>query len=180
MWRAALIQLNRTQLFLLRTGPDGERQASWRVWVLIFLLPVLFLIAAAILAWDSYAFVARAERTTGVVVKVYSWEGWNPWDRATTDYSPVFRYRFSDGKMTEASTGQSSPNWNYEIGSQHEILFNPDIKTDVKQNNFEQLWAVSATIGTIGLVLLIPAIIAALFVLRWLKAGSNRREGSLG
>ncbi len=92
MWRTALIQLNRTQLFLLRTGPDGRRQASWRVWALIFLLPVVFLVGATALAWDSYSFITKAERTTGEAVRVYAWDG------ETKDYSPVFRYLFSDGK----------------------------------------------------------------------------------
>ena len=166
----ALIQLNMTQLFLFRTGPDGKRQASWRVWVLIFLLPGLFLCAAAVIAFETWSFVSNAESTTGEVVHVYAWDGWNPWDGETTDYSPVFRYRFSDGEMTEASTGQSSPNWNLAIGSKHEILFTPDRKGDVKQNSFEQLWALPAIIGLIGLLLL-PSLIAAYFVLRWLKGG---------
>lgn len=172
MLRRALIRLNRTQPFLLRTTPDGRRQASWRVWVLIFVLPVLFLAAAALLALESQAFVARAERTTAEVVRVYAWEGWTPWDGATTDYSPVFRYRFSDGTMTEASTGQSSPNWNYEIGSRHEILYLPDRKADVRQDRFEQLWALPVTIGLIGLVCLAPALLAAARVRRWLRGGS--------
>ncbi len=176
--RAAIIQLNRTQVFLLRTHLDGRRQASWRVWVLIFLAPALFLITAALLAWESYAFIARAERTTGEVVHVYAWEGWNPWDGATTDYSPVFRYRFSDGEMTEASTGQSSPNWNFEIGSRHEILFLPDRKSDVRQAKFEQLWALPATIGAIGLVLLLPALLAARFVRKWLRGGASGEKAN--
>jgi hypothetical protein len=170
MVNTALIRLNMTQLYLLRTGPDGKREASWRIWVLVFLAPVLFLGAAAAMAWETRSFLHRAQRTVGEVVHVYAWEGWNPWDGATTDYSPVFRYRFTDGEMTQASTGQSSPNWNFPVGSQHEIFFTPDRKRDVRQNNFEQLWAVPAALAAIGLVLLIPALIAALLVLRWLRA----------
>ncbi|MHA6324324.1 DUF3592 domain-containing protein [Roseivivax sp. CAU 1753] len=139
--------------------------------MLIFLLPVLFLGTAAALALESYIFVANAERTKGEVVRVYSWEGWNPWDGATTDYSPVFRYRFSDTEMTEASTGQSSPNWNFDIGTTHDILFDPDLKRNVRQVRFEQLWALPVTIFLIGLICLIPAAIAAFFVIRWLKGG---------
>lgn len=172
MLHTSLIRLNMTQLYLLRTGPDGKRQASWRVWLLVFLLPILFLGTAAAIAFESYSFVTNATRTTGEVVRVYAWEGWNPWDGATTDYSPVFRYRFSDGEMTEASTGQSSPNWNFALGSRHEILFNPAYKRDVRQDNFEQLWAVPVAIGLIGLVLLFPAVGLAWLVLRWLKGGS--------
>ncbi|MCD7058638.1 DUF3592 domain-containing protein [Pelagibacterium xiamenense] len=177
MLHTALIRLNMTQLYLLRIGPDGRRQASWRVWVLIFLLPVLFLGTAAALAYESQSFLANARRTTGEVVRVYAWEGWNPWDGATIDYSPVFRYRFADGEMTEASTGQSSPNWNHAIGSRHDIFFTPDQKRDVRQDNFEQLWALPAAIGLIGLALLVPAGIAAFFVLRWLNRGTVASNG---
>ncbi|XHB98854.1 DUF3592 domain-containing protein [Nitratireductor sp. ac15] len=170
MIHTALIRLNMTQLYLLRTGPDGKREASWRVWVLIFLAPVLFLGAAASIAWETRSFLHSAERTMGEVVHVYAWDGWNPWDGVTTDYSPVFRYRFTDGEMTQASTGQSSPNWNFPVGSRHEIFFTPDRKRDVRQNNFEQLWAVPAVIAAMGLVLLVPAFIATFLVLRWLRA----------
>ncbi|WP_417522498.1 DUF3592 domain-containing protein [Marinovum sp.] len=177
MLRTALIQLNMTQLFLLRTTGDGRRQASWRVWVLIFVLPVLFLGTAAAIGLESYAFVSKAQRTTGEVVRVYAWEGWNPWDGATTDYSPVFRYRFSETEVTEASTGQSSPNWNFEIGSRHDIFFDPERKQDVRQDRFEQLWALPVTIALIGLVLLVPAIIAAICLLRWLQGGKGVAHG---
>jgi len=171
-----LISLNRTQLFLLQQTNDGQRQASWRIWVLIYLLPVLFVLAAGLLAFDSYHFISQAERTTGEVVHVYAWDGWNPWDGDTTDFSPVFRYRFSDNELTEASTGQSSPNWNYKIGSQHAIYFNPHSKTDVKQNNFEQLWALPVTIGGIGLVLLLPALVGTFYIRKWLNNAPIKKQ----
>lgn len=168
MIRSMLISLNRTQMFLLQETENGERLASWRIWVLLYLLSVLFLLAAGLIAYDSYEFVRNVERTTGEVVHVYAWEGWNPWDGETTDYSPVFRYRFADNELTEASTGQSSPNWNYKIGSRHAIYYNPQYKTDVKQDNFEQLWAVPVTLVVIGLILLVPALVGTYFVRKWL------------
>lgn len=180
MLRTALIQLNMTQLFLTRTLPDGRRIVSWRVWLLIFLLPVLFLGAAAFFALESSTVLSQFQRTTGQVVRVYSWPGYNPWDGDTTDYSPVFRYEFRANEMTEASTGQSSPNWNYKIGSKHEILFDPETKGNVRQDNFEQLWALPVTIGGLGVFFLIPALIAAFFVRCWLKAGRQSGEQSIG
>ncbi|PHR96784.1 MAG: hypothetical protein COA78_28360 [Blastopirellula sp.] len=169
--------MNMTQLYLLRTTADGRRLVSWRAWVLIFLLPSLVLGMAAILAMESFNIVSRYQRTTGEVVRVYDWPGANPWDGETTDYSPVFRYEFKPGEVTEASTGQSSSNWNHAIGSRHEILFDPSQKKVVKQDNFEQLWALPVTIGAIGGVLLIPALIAAAYVRRWRK-GSARSAAS--
>ncbi len=174
MLRYMLISLNKTQLFLLHESEDGQRQASWRIWVLIFVLPVLFILASVVLAYDSYSFVKKAEKTTGEVVHVYAWDGWNPWDGATIDYSPVFRYRFSEAEITEASTGQSSPNWNHQLGSKHEILFNPEYKTNVKQNNFEQLWALPSIIAVMGLILLMPSLLAGYLVLRWLNKGADK------
>jgi len=180
MLRTALIQLNMTQMYFVRTLPDGRRLVSWRVWVLIFLTPVMFLGAAAYLAFESLAIVSNYQRAEGEVVRVYSWPGYNPWDGDTTDYSPVFRYRFRPGEMTEASTGQSSPNWNYEIGSRHEILFDPRTKRDVKQDNHEQLWMLPLVIGIIGAILLPPALIAAFFTRRWQKAGTRTGGQAVG
>lgn len=171
MSRYALISLNMTQPFLLRTGPDGKRQASWRVWVLIFVLPALFMMATAVLGFESLGFVDRAERTTGEVVRVYEWQKWNPWEGTHTSYGPVFRYEFSDDETTEASTGQASSNWGFEIGSRHDILFLPDVKGDVKLDNFETLWALPLTIFGIGLGTFIPALFAAWRVRRWLRGG---------
>ena len=172
MPRHALVALNMTQPYLLRTGPDGTRRASWRVWVLIFVTPVLFMLAAVVLTFESLVFLDRAERTTGEVVRVYEWEKWNPWEGTHTSYSPVFRYAFSDTETTEASTGQASSNWGFAVGSRHEILFRPDAKRDVKLDNFETLWALPLTIFAIGLVTLAPALLAASRVRRWLRGGT--------
>lgn len=160
--------------WLLRTR-DGKREASWRMWFLIFLMPLAFFCAAVYLTFVSLVFDARAVTTNGEVVRVYKWEDWTPWDGTTTIYSPVFRYRFSDGEMTEASTGQSSPNWNFEVGSTHEILFLPGRKGDVKLNNFETLWAVPLIILAISAATLIPALLGALLLLRWLR-GTPRTQ----
>lgn len=172
MPNAFLIRLNMTQPFFLRTGPDGRRQVSWRVWVLIFVLPALMIGAALLLAFESHSFVNGAQRTMGEVVRVYSWDSNNPWDGEHTAYSPVFRYTFAPGDITEASLGMKSANWNFPIGSRHEILFDPSQKGNVGLDSFEYLWAVPAIVGAIGLILLLPALVATAFVLRWLRRGT--------
>ncbi len=161
--------------WLLRTR-DGKREASWRMWLLIFITPGLFAAAVVYLTFQSLHIDASGVRTMGTVVRVYDWEDWTPWDGDTTIYSPVFEYEFSDGSLTQASTGQSSPNWNFPVGSSHEILFYPDRKQDVKLNNFETLWAVPLIIAAIALATLIPALLAAWILLRWLK-GEAAAEG---
>ncbi len=156
--------------WLLRTR-NGKREASWRMWLLIFLLPVCLFCAAIFLSFQSFYFQARSSRALGEVVRVYAWDDWNPWDGETTSYGPVFRYQFTDGSWTEASTGQSSPNWNFVQGSTHEILFLKGQKSDVRLNNFESFWAVALIISALGFLALIPSIAAAWLLKRWLNSG---------
>lgn len=160
--------------YFFRTLPDGRRQVSWRVWLLIFVAPVLFLAFAAFFTINSLLIVTNYQRTMGEVVRVYEAPGYTPWDGETTDYSPVFRYEFKPGQTTDASTGQSSPNWNFAIGSKHAILFDPAQKRNVKLDNVEQLWALPAIIGAIGGAVLIPALIAAAFIRRWQRNAELR------
>jgi hypothetical protein len=160
------------RIWLLRSR-DGKREASRWMWFLIFLLPAGFLCATVWLTFSSLWIDATATRTTGEVVRVYKWQDWNPWDGETTVYSPVFRYKFTDDSMTEASAGQSSPNWNYEVGSTHKILYFPRRKGDVILDNFEAMWALPLAILGIGLVCLLPSLLGALLLLRWLKGGKT-------
>ncbi|MCB1397927.1 MAG: DUF3592 domain-containing protein [Rhodobacter sp.] len=152
--------------FLLRTRADGTREASWRVWILVFVAPVLFLVAAAFLTFESASFVLRAERTAGTVTRVYAWEG--------PVYGPVFDYRDASGQTRSASNGMSSANWNFAIGSQHDIYVLPGSNGDVRLANFERLWLLPTVIAGIGLALMIPALIVALMIRRWLRGGAAR------
>ncbi len=131
--------------WLLRAH-HGKREASWRMWFLIFLPPICFFCASAFLACIALAFVT---------------------------YSPVFRYEFTDGSLTEASTGQSSPNWNFEVGSIHEILYRPDRKADVKLDSFEAIWALPSIIAGIAVAALLPSFLGAILLLRWLRGGAQ-------
>jgi hypothetical protein len=160
--------------FLWRILPDGTRQVSWRVWLLVFILPGLLAGAAALFAAQSAIVTATWTRTEAEVVRVYAWEGRNPWDGATTDYSPVFRYAHASGEMTEASTGQSSPNWNLPVGSRHAIWFDPTVKGDVRQDNFEQLWALPAILAGLAAATLVPALAAFALIRRWQRRGTQR------
>lgn len=165
------LSANFSQLFLLRTRSDGKREASWRLWVLIFVLPVLFLLAAAALWAEAFAYTQRAERIEAEVVHVYEWEGWTPWTGPTTNFGPVFAYEHEPGLKFEGTVGQSSPNWNFPIGSRHTLLSDPAVRGAIRLNNFEMLWALPTTTGAIGLGLLALALTATLMVHRWLRGG---------
>lgn len=162
--------------YLWRTLPDGTRQVSWRVWPLVFAVPGLFAGFAAFFAGERLVIASTWTRTEGEVVRVHARGGWTPWTGATTDYSPVFRYEFRPGETTEASTGQSSPNWNRAIGSRHPILFDPSQKGDVRQQSFELLWALPAARSALAALTLIPALVAMALIRRWRRGGPRSRS----
>ncbi|MGB1389223.1 MAG: hypothetical protein ACPG61_10090 [Paracoccaceae bacterium] len=54
-------------------------------------------------------------------MRVYFWPGEMILDCGQTIYSPGFRHVWSDGMRAEASTNRSRPDWNFAIGSQHDI-----------------------------------------------------------
>lgn len=146
---------------------DGRREVSWRVWLLIWLLPGLFGLAAAWLAFDTAVRLARYQPATGEVVRVYDWPDEAPWagpdDRL---YAPVFRYTWSDGAATEASAGLSRRAWNLPLGSRHAILFDPYRKADVMLPGPHN-WIVPGVIAAIALVLVAPAFYVHRRVRRW-------------
>ena len=158
--------------YFVRTLPDGRRQVSWRVWVLVWVMPVLFLAAALLLTLDAAYKLYATRPAIGEVVRVYSWPGETIFDRGRTNYSPVFRYQWSGNEMTEASSGASHPDWNFAIGSTHEIRYFPSVKTDVVIPGPHN-WFVARVIGAIGLVLLMPAAMVSLALRRWKARGGT-------
>ncbi len=160
-----------SQPYLWRTAPDGRREISWRLWVLIWVAPVLFSLAgAALLVVEGYRHLASTP-TTGEVVRVYEWDGDTILSRGTKLYGPVFRYVWSDGKPTDATSGMSDPSWNFEIGSTHEIRYFKGYKANVVFPGRHN-WLPGLIVGAIGLVLLVPAGWGTRALLRWKARGA--------
>lgn len=160
-----------SQPFLFKTHPDGRREVSWRLWVLIWVLPAGLTVAALWLAAVAAYGQLATRPTTGEVVRVYGWEGETVFDRGTMNYSPVFRYVWSDGKETEASTGMSHPAWNFAVGSRHEIRYFPVRKRDVILPGWPN-WLPALIILGMAVVVAVPALFAALRLRRWQRAGT--------
>ncbi|WP_146343959.1 hypothetical protein [Falsiphaeobacter marinintestinus] len=160
-----------SQRFFLRIDETGRRLISWRVWVLVWVTPVLFAAAAAFLA-----LIAEYERlvsvsTIGEVVRVYAWEGETPFDRGQTNYAPVFDFVDQDGRETGASTGMSHPDWNFDIGSKHEIRYIPGADQDVLLPGPHN-YAVAGVIAVISIVLAVPGVLMTVLLRRWQSKGN--------
>jgi hypothetical protein len=147
----------------LWTDETGQRRAGWRVPFFIWLVPVLFAVAAVLLAAQTLWRQSVTVPTTGEVVRVYDWDG---------DYGPVYRYTWTDGTETEATAGVSSPNWNFPIGSTHPIRYFPGEKRDVVLEGPHN-WFVAGVIGAIALGLGLISLYAQLRLWRWLRGGDG-------
>lgn len=158
------------QLYFLKTFPDGSRRASWRLWTLIWMVPALCLVFAGLDVVSTVSALSSGERTTGTVVEVYQWDGWTPLKGHVPVYSPVFEYTWTDGTRVQATNGTSSPAWNFEPGSQHQIWYQPDRQTNIMLDRFDRMWGLATVVGIIGVICLVPALIATRRVLRWLRA----------
>ncbi len=160
-----------SQAFFWRTRPDGVREVSWRVWVLIWVAPVLFALAGAgLLLWEGYRHLASVP-TEAEVVRVYEWQGEGLFTSETTLYGPVFRYVWSDGATTDATSGLSDPAWNFEIGSRHAIRYFPGAKADVVFPCAHN-WIPGVVVGLLGAGLSLPALWGTGRIRRWLRAGA--------
>ncbi len=157
--------------FFVRSLDDGTRQIGWRLWVLIWVLPTLFLAAATLmLVYEGYRH-ATSVPTKGEVVRVYEWEGDTVFDRGVTNYGPVFRYTWTDGTETEATSGLSHPDFNFAIGSSHDIRYFADAKRNVVLPGMHN-WMAPLIILGIGVVTALPALWGTARLKRWQRKGT--------
>lgn len=160
-----------SQPYLLREAPDGRRLVSWRMWVLVWVVPACFAMGALWLAIEAGYKRLATVPGEGEVVRVYAWEGATPFDRGAVNYAPVFRYVWSDGQATEASVGMSHPDWDYPVGSRHAIRYFPGRKADVILPGRHN-WAAAQVIAAIAALCLLPAAWGTWRLRRWQAGGA--------
>lgn len=147
--------------YLWRTLPDGRRLVSRRLWILIWVAPALFVLAGAgMLAIEGWKHLTRVP-TEAEVVRVYDW---------SPLYGPVFRYTWSDGQPTEATSGTAYAR-RFEVGERHVIRYDPARKTDVTLPGWHN-WLPGLIVGGIGAVLALPALWATRRIRRWQAVGT--------
>lgn len=161
------------EYFFLRVH-QGERQISWRVWVLVWLLPV-FMLAGGVVELSLRLWQYKgAVPVTGTVERVYEWDNDIPFSDAPAIYAPVFSYTEPDGRETGASSDMADPSLNFEIGSQHDILVFPGRDRDVivpGPHNFKAGKVVLA----LGVALCLPALLMSWVLWRWREKSQQSR-----
>ena len=155
--------------FFFRKTVGDVTVPTWRTKLLVWMMPILFLGAGMGWLVSSYLWVANATETTGTVTKVYAQKASNS---ADTFHNPEFSYAWTDGSQTIGALGLASPEFNFEIGSEHTILFDPAIKGNVRFPGF--------TFNYFGptVVLAISAMFALISLVLWagVKAIARKRD----
>lgn len=145
---------------------------TWRMKVLVWVLPVLFIAAGLLWLASSYIWMMGASKTEGTVTKVYTWEAENAVEAGSTLYGPVFSYTWTDGTETEAALGMSSPEFNFEIGSKHQIMYDPAAKGNVRFPGFAFNYLGGSIILAIGAMFSLISLV--LWV--WVKSLARKRD----
>ena len=142
--------------------------------MLVWVTPVVFVLAVIYLIAEVMILRATTQVTTAEVVHVYAWENDAPQIFYPGDmiYSPRYRYEWTDGTMTEATAGWSHTDWNFAIGSTHQIRFDPDVKDNVILAGPVEWW-VARTVARIGAWTFLPALVASIVAWAWLRRGEQ-------
>ena len=140
-----------------------DDSSSWEHWLTIFMLGVLpwiFVAVGAGLIWKAHSFMKSAIRLTGTVTGVYESTSYNS-DRNTyvTTYQPVFEFTLPDGRVAEGKTFISGTGRNFPVGTQKEVLVDPENTGTVRLPGF-LIYGFGAIFLGIGLVFAVVGIFA--------------------
>lgn len=154
--------------FFFRKTVGNVTVPTWSAKVLIWTMPILFLGAG--LAWfvSSYLWVANAEETIGIVSKINS----QAIDDTQVLFNPEYSYAWTDGSQTLGALALASPEFNFEIGTEHSILFDPSQKSDVRFPGFVFNYYGAIVILSIGTMF---ALISLLLWV-WIKSIARKHD----
>ena len=143
----------------------GKREISWRLWVLVWVTPVVFALALLWLIGEAYVKTRLYSPAEAEVVRVYSWED-------TKGVAPLMRYIWVDGQETEATPGLRHEDWDFPVGSRHAIRFNPWWKTNIVLPGPHN-WFVAKVIALFTIATGLISGYVTLRLWRWRAKGEN-------
>ncbi|MCF6272835.1 MAG: DUF3592 domain-containing protein [Rhodobacteraceae bacterium] len=156
--------------FFYKTA-GGTTAPTWRAKMLIWTMPIVFLGAGLVWLFTSYLWVANATETIGTVTKI------NPQITETADgpqtlFNPEFSFTWTDGTQTNAPLGLASPEFDFEIGTELTILFDPSQKDNVRFTGFVFNYFGAIIILTIGAMFALISLVLWF----WIKAIAHKRD----
>lgn len=149
----------------------GSAAPTWRTKLLVWAMPSLIISWGLFLAFSSFVWVSNAVETTGTVTSVISKFN-EPANGTAPLYSPVFSYTKTDGTQATAALGLASPEFNFEIGSEHTILYNPAKKGDIRFPGFTFAYFGAVIILSIGAMFALISLVLWI----WVKTIARKRD----
>ena len=139
---------------------DGE-PIPWWAELLMILLPLVFTVAGGIMLRIAHRFMQGAVRRRGTVVDVRVNHSTDNDGRRTVTYQPVFEYTDERGVTHRAPVWLSSSGRNFPIGTEKEILANPDYPDTVRLPGF-WVYGFGAIFAIVGVV--VGVVMVAVFL----------------
>lgn len=128
-------------------------------------LPWIFIGVGGWLVWSARRFMRRAIRTRGRVLHVTSRVSTSTSNGNTSTsvtYQPKFEYTDADGRTQQAQTFLSSSSYNFAIGSEHDILIDPQ-GGSVRMPGF-WVYGFGAIFAAFGLIFAVVGIVVFLII----------------
>ena len=127
----------------------GRKTLPRWAWWIISAVPVLFLLFGLGFVAEAVLFVSGAQSTRGQVVEIR-----RNYDDGSVNYTPTIRYSRGDGQTYEAETHIASSGYDYDLGTQVDILYSDDDPYVVRIDSFFSLYGVGLVFAVFGAVFL--------------------------
>jgi hypothetical protein len=151
-----------------RAEADLAKPVPAWVWLLATAIPLLFVVIGLGLVVDAVQFASEARSARGMVIEVERVPGS---DGVT--YRPTIRFQRDDGRTIEATTEDSSSEYDYAQGSEVDILYVNDEPDYVRIDTFFALYGFGLIFAAFGAVFLVML----LFARRMIGGTRVRRRG---
>ncbi len=128
--------------------PPKKTRRLGRLTYLIVLFPLIFVGFGGYMLFDAIRFIGVAQEAVGTVVDIDIHS-----DSDGTTYTPTFQFTDEGGQIRTGRTHISSSGYDYAMGAQEEILFDPHaLDADVRVNGVFSLWGLPVIFSTVGLL----------------------------
>jgi len=154
--------------FFFRRTVGNTTVPTWPLKILVWMMPVIFIGIGFGWFISGYLWVSNAAEAIGTVTKIstHSTEG------GQALYIPEFSYIWTDGSHALGTLGLASPDFNLEIGSQHNILFDPTLKGTLRFPGIAFNYFGAIVILIIGAMFTLISLVLWL----WVKAIARKRD----
>jgi hypothetical protein len=144
-------------------------RGAWAFLLIPLVIGVPFLLVGFSEAYKSLQLERSWVSTRGTVVDNY----WEAFAHGGAAYVPVVDFQTADGKAVRFTDGIGSVPPDYEVGTEVQVLYEPDDVRSARVVSWKRLWLAPTLITCVGLLPVLIAVVVICVVA--LRAGPSRR-----